>query len=131
METADISLVLSLLTRDEEEDLDLENEGKEVNAQAMSFISFPIPDRQVPKSEVELAVVLEKLSNALSSGKNVLVHCRQGIGRSGLVAACLLVSQGLSPGAAIEKVSSARKALVPETSEQKDWIDRYAAAVAK
>jgi protein-tyrosine phosphatase len=56
---------------------------------------------------------------------NLVIHCRQGIGRSGL-AACLLAKTGLSPGAAIEMVSAARGVPVPETKEQRAWIDRYA-----
>lgn len=60
----------------------------------------------------------------------VLVHCRQGIGRSGLVAARLLAKKGTSPGAAIEMVSAARGLAVPETAEQREWIDRYAATLS-
>jgi protein-tyrosine phosphatase len=72
---------------------------------------------------------LERIAGDLSTGKNVLVHCRQGIGRSGLVAACLLVKKGMSPGAAVDSVSAARGMPVPETTEQRDWIDHYAAAL--
>jgi protein-tyrosine phosphatase len=126
---ADVDTVLSLLTAEEERDLDLCREAGEVRTQEMQFTSFPIPDRQVPKSEEKLAEVLERIAQDLSSGKNVLVHCRQGIGRSGLVAACLLVKKGMSPGAAVEAVSAARGMPVPETSEQRDWIDHYAVAL--
>jgi len=69
---------------------------------------------------------LEEVAGVLSEGKNVVVHCRQGIGRSGLVAACLLVRKGVSPGAAVEMASAARGISVPETAEQRDWIDNYA-----
>ncbi len=58
------------------------------------------------------------------------MHCRQGIGRSGLVAARLLAKKGTSPGAAIEMVSAARGLAVPETAEQREWIDRYAATLS-
>lgn len=126
---ASIHTVLSLLTLEEELDLDLRDEAGTVRKQGMEFTSFPIPDRQVPKSEAKLSEALEKVSRDLSSGKNVLVHCRQGIGRSGLVAASLLVKNGMSPGAAIESVSAARGMPVPETAEQRDWIDHYAAAL--
>ena len=105
---AGITSVLSLLTPQEERDLDLQNERREVKAQGIDFTSLPIPDRDVPNSEAKLATILEKLERNLSVGKNVLVHCRQGIGRSGLVAACLLVTKGWSPGAAVEKVTAAR-----------------------
>jgi len=127
---ARIDTVLSLLTRDEERDLDLRAEGSEAKAQGIEFISFPIPDRQVPGSESKLAQTLEQLDGALSSGKNVVIHCRQGVGRSGLVATCLLVRKGMSPGAAVESVSAARGVSVPETIEQRDWIDRHAVALA-
>jgi len=128
---AEINTVLSLLTPEEDQDLDLSDEATEAKAQGLGFSSFPIPDRQVPKSEAKLAEALEKVGGALSNGKNVVVHCRQGIGRSGLVAACLLVRNGMSPGAAVEAVSAARGAPVPETPEQRDWIDHYAAAFTK
>jgi protein-tyrosine phosphatase len=118
--------VLSLLTPGEEKDLGLRDEDGEVRKQGMEFTSFPIPDLQIPRSEAKWAEVLEKVTRSLSSGKNVLVHCRQGIGRSGLVAACLLVKKGMSPGAAVESVSAARGLSVPETPEQRDWIDHYA-----
>jgi protein-tyrosine phosphatase len=68
----------------------------------------------VPDSEAEIVAALEKLDADLSSGKNVAVHCRQGIGRTGLVAACLLVTKGWNP----------------ETAEQRRWIDRYAEILA-
>jgi protein-tyrosine phosphatase len=127
---AGVDVVLSLLTLEEEKDLDLRNEAAAVRGAGMEFTSFPIPDRQVPGSETKLAMVLETIGARLAAGKNVLVHCRQGIGRSGLVAACLLVTKGLSPGTAVEQVSAARGVRIPETTEQRDWIDHYAAVLA-
>jgi protein-tyrosine phosphatase len=122
---AGIRTVLSLLTPEEQRDLELRNEPVEVLQHGMQFLSFPIPDRQIPRSEAKWSEVLETVAADLSAGKNVLVHCRQGIGRTGLVAACLLVKNGMSPGAAVDSVSAARGLPVPETSEQRDWIDRY------
>jgi protein-tyrosine phosphatase len=124
-----INAVISLLTPDEEKELALGDEAGEVRAQGMSFTLFPIPDRQIPTSEAKWSEMLEKAARDLSKGKNVLVHCRQGIGRSGLVAACLLVKKGMSPGAAIEAVSAARGVSIPETAEQRDWIEHYAVAL--
>jgi protein-tyrosine phosphatase len=129
-QAAGVNEVVSLLTTAEEVSLDLNKEKSLVIGYAMDFVSFPIPDRQVPRSQHELAVTLEKLNTDLSSGKNVLIHCRQGIGRTGLVAACLLVSRGINPSAAVDIISAARGIAVPETLEQHDWIDRYAAALA-
>ncbi len=123
--------MVSLLTPSEELDLDLRNEAATVKAQGMKFVSFPIPDREVPNSESELAATLEKVEADLTSGKNVLIHCRQGVGRSGLVAACLLVARGLSPEAAVKKVSNARGLPVPETTEQRNWVNHYVAVLPR
>lgn len=127
---AGIDKVLSLLTPEEERDLDLKNEAREAKAHGMEFVSFPIPDRQVPKSEAKVVAALERLDGDLSSGKNVVLHCRQGIGRTGLLAAGLLVMKGFDPETAVKRLSAARGVPVPETKEQRRWIDHYAAVFA-
>jgi len=128
---AGVDTVLSLLTADEERELDLQDEARKVKSLGMGFQSFPIPDREVPKSEAKLAAALEELDTDLSAGKNAVIHCRQGVGRTGLVAACLLATKGLSSGAAISSVGAARGTPVPETEEQRRWIDRYAATLTR
>lgn len=128
---AGVHSVVSLLTRDEEQDLDLNSEASEAARQGLAFLSLPIPDRKVPQSESKLRELIEGVNRRLFAGRHVLIHCRQGVGRSGLVAACLLVRNGMSPGAAVESVSSARGVAVPETAEQRAWVDRYAPAFAK
>src|SRR5450755_3483963 len=58
---AGIDIVLSLLTPDEEKDLDLRREAHEAKANGMKFASLPIADRQVPHSESEVSGVLDNL----------------------------------------------------------------------
>lgn len=127
---AGIDTVLSLLTPEEEQELDLKREAHEAKARGMKFASLPISDRQVPNSESEVSAALDRVDADLAAGKNVVVHCRQGIGRTGLVAACLLVAKGLTPEAAVRTLIAARGVPVPETVEQRDWIDHYAAVLA-
>src|SRR2546423_5339539 len=90
---AGINTVFSLLTPEEERDLDLADEGHQVRAHGMKFVSFPIPDRQVPSSETELSAGSQKGDAGLSSGEKVGVHFCQGIGRRGLVRGGFFVSQ--------------------------------------
>lgn len=121
--------VLSLLTTDEEHELGLEHEVTVARNRGIEFVSLPIPDRGIPFFEGEFAHAIEWLDSALASGQTVVVHCRQGIGRSGMAAACVLVLNGMDPAPAIARVSSARGLPVPETGPQREWIERYVSHV--
>ena len=121
---AGIDVVVSLLETDEAAQLDLLDEAKAARANGMRFISFPIPDRGVPASAQRAVALIAAISDALERGDNVAVHCRQGVGRSGLIAAGVLRSAGIDPERAIEVVSSARGQIVPETPGQRSWVQR-------
>ena len=125
-----VGTILSLLTPDEERDLGITGEGAEAEAAGIEFLSFPIPDLQVPQSRTALTKTLERVDRDLAGGKNVVLHCRQGVGRSGLVAACLLVTKGIDAETAVHRISEARGVHVPETAEQRRWIDQYASSFA-
>jgi len=115
---------------EESADLGLDKERAECEANGIEFRSLPIVDRSVPRSDVDTVAFLRELERVLSRGANVAVHCRQGIGRSGLIAASLLMETGLNPDEAVRKVSEARRIAIPETEEQRIWIDRFGATLA-
>jgi protein-tyrosine phosphatase len=117
-----LDVVVSLLTRDEAEELGLQDERALSGEGGIEFHEFPIPDRGVPASRLETAELVNKLKMALESGRNVAVHCRQGVGRSALISALLLVEAGEAPGNALATVEEARGAPVPDTEEQRGWI---------
>ena len=125
-----ISVVVSLLTRDEMKELDLSDEEERCLASNISFISLPIEDLGVPASRDDAVNLITALERLLVEGHNVVIHCRGGIGRSGLLAASLLVASGIEPEAALQRVSSARGFSVPETPEQKQWVRDFAEASA-
>ncbi len=119
---AGLDVIVSLLEADEAADLDLRQEGNLSQAAGLEFISFPIVDRDIPVSREETLVLLHRLTRLLAAGKNIGVHCRQGIGRSALIASSLLVLSGLTPEQAFQRVGAARGCVVPETSEQREWV---------
>lgn len=121
-----VNIVLSLLTPDEITDLDLTQEQKLAQSLGMEFHSFPIPDRAVPSLRSAVAKIASDSAKQLTEGKNVVVHCRQGIGRAALIAICVMVMTGVDVDDAIERVSSARGTPVPETIDQKKWIMEFA-----
>lgn len=111
---------------EEAHELDLDAEAQATQSAGMEFHTLPMLDREVPDSQSSFTEAFAKLDALLCSGDDIVVHCRQGIGRAGLVASCLLVMQGMSPEEAIATVSEARGVSVPETPEQRRWIDEFA-----
>lgn len=88
---------------------------------------FPIVDVNVPSaSELPaFAALVTDIVDAARAGKTVVIHCRGGIGRSGLVAASCLVALGLDPSRAIAATRAARPGAV-ETAAQESWVSTYA-----
>lgn len=124
-----IDTVVSLLEPAEEHALDLVHERDAVEGQGMHFVSIPLADRSVPPSRTAFSRELEKLDRELTGGRNLAVHCRQGVGRTGIVAACLLTGRGIAPVAAVAGLSAARGIVIPETEEQRHWIEEFAEMV--
>lgn len=123
-----IDIVVSLLESEEAGQLNLLEEGDAAEANGIRFISFPIPDRGVPASTPASLSLMTDIASALEQGRTVAVHCRQSIGRAGLVAAGVLIASGAAPDQAIETVSGARGLPIPETSEQREWVRRLPSA---
>ena len=126
---ADVDVVVSLLENDEAAQLGLLHERQVAEDHAINFISFPIPDRGVPASMQEAVSLIARIGAQLDAGKNVAIHCRQGIGRSGLIAAGVLMTSGASPEEAMQIVSSARGISVPETLAQRQWTEQLLSAL--
>jgi protein-tyrosine phosphatase len=124
-----VDVVVSLLPRDEQAELNLSEEESLCRSNGIEFVSFPIVDRSVPSSAEAFSEQVFRLAEQLANGQNVAVHCRQGIGRAALVAICLLILAGMEPAAAIERVGAARGCVVPETPEQRGWITDFAKSV--
>jgi protein-tyrosine phosphatase len=117
-----IKLVVSLLETNEARTLGLDAERELVKALGMDFVSFPIPDMGIPTSVEEFAGLSKMLLKQVDAGVNTLVHCHAGIGRSGLMAAGILLHCDLDPKQAFAHVSKMRGIRVPETSQQENWL---------
>jgi hypothetical protein len=119
---AGIDTVVSLLEREEIAELGLGSEAELCSAKGMEFVSFPIPDRGVPASPCDATVVIGLLCTRLTAGKAVAIHCRAGIGRSALIAACVLTRSGYDAHEAFTMIAASRGVTVPDTDGQRDWV---------
>lgn len=90
----------------------IENRRESLSALGIEMVHSPIRDFGVPS--IEQAEELTKMIlSDVTEGKNVLIHCLGGLGRTGTIAACVLVRTGISPDDAVAKVRSVR----PDTLE--------------
>lgn len=119
--TLDVSTVISMLEAPEIEELALQKEGDVCAAVRMNFVNFPIPDRGLPDPTKFTALVSETVQR-LANGERVAVHCRAGIGRSGMLVCSSLAVLCGSAEQAIKAVSEARGVEVPDTQEQRIFI---------
>lgn len=76
----------------------------------------------MPASTPDALALLRDIAATLEEGKTVAVHCRQSIGRSGLIAAGVLLTSGIKADKAIDVVSAARGQSIPETAAQLRWL---------
>ena len=121
-----VDVVVSLLTDSENKDLDLQSEAAVVGQKGIRFYSFPIEDRGVPSSFGNVERLATQLGSELHQGKKVAIHCRQGIGRSSLLAAAVLISAGEEIEHSLKTIRDARGVDVPETPEQRNWLNQFA-----
>jgi len=122
-----VDAIVSALTPEENEELFLAVESLECRKNDLDFISFSIEDRSVPTSAAAFSRLIRKLQELVSASKTMAIHCRAGIGRSSLIAACLLTRFGLSSDHAFHIIEEARGCPVPDTPEQRTWVERFSA----
>lgn len=73
-ETAGISKVISLLEKNEIDELDLNNEETLCRRRGIEFVSFPIPDRGLPKTVEEIEVLASAITLKMKSGAAVAIR---------------------------------------------------------
>ncbi len=89
---------------------------------------FPIHDLHAPGLD-RARVLLDDLHARLARGEHLLMHCAAGYGRTGTMAACLLIELGMSRNDALALVSSCRPLAGPEVGAQRDLVDAVAASL--
>lgn len=125
LKEAGVDVLVSALTRSEAEELGLTSEEGCCRRSGLEFLSFPVEDRSVPAKLDTFDTLLNNLKQRLGNGKRVAVHCRAGIGRSAIIVACLLMRNGFSSKAAFLAIEKARGLSVPDTEEQRRWVEQY------
>lgn len=121
-----IDAIVSALTREENAELELVQEKEQCEKAGIEFLAFPIADRAVPLSAKDTWELVRRLEQKLAQGKKIAIHCRQGVGRAALLAACVLAAGGVDPASAWERIAATRGCAIPDTNQQREWVMRFA-----
>jgi len=119
--------------------IDLTEEGECVAYQrylppSVTYLRRAIRDQQLPRRAAQMRRIQDEIAAALAAGRNVYVHCRAGIGRTGTVAGCFLVEQGRDGESALSELNTlwseqcARAAtwpVIPQTLSQANYIREW------
>jgi protein-tyrosine phosphatase len=115
--------VVTLVEPQEISRLCISDLGPQIQRRGMEWVHMPITDVSTPGPEFEAKwpEVSGRLRSRLNAGENILVHCRGGLGRAGMIAARLLVETGVDPEDAMKRVRAVRPGAI-ETRLQEQWV---------
>jgi len=118
--------------------IDLTEEGelppyRHLLPEQVEYLRSAIVDASVPNNVAQTQELLAAIRAALARGRGVYVHCRAGIGRTGLIIGCFLAEEEANGRTALKLLNrlwgqSERAATwprVPQTAEQADYIRHW------
>ena len=117
-----VRLLVSLLEKEEINELGLRQQETICKSSGIEFINFPIADRDIPKTTDKTDWLVDFLTSKLQDSSFVVIHCRMGIGRSTIIAASVLLRAGLKAENIIDHISKIRGLKVPDTDKQLQWL---------
>jgi len=123
-----VTSILCLLSQAELTSLKLRHYAEDVQSKGISLLMFPIVEMGAPESVQKTARIIERILAKLKEGEVMIIHCRGGVGRAGLIASCLLLQlrMATSPTDAISKIRKLRCRGAVESYSQEQFIAKYA-----
>jgi predicted protein tyrosine phosphatase len=92
----------------------------QLRAAGIELLHLPTPDLE-PASHRHLERGVGFVRQRREEGDKVLIHCQHGIGRSALLALCVLVDEGWEPLAALAHMKDRRAVVSPSRSQYDGW----------
>jgi ADP-ribosyl-[dinitrogen reductase] hydrolase len=116
----DPAMTISLIEEPEFAGLNVPQFRSVVSASSLAWTFAPIPDGGVPGPAFEevWAIAGPYARNILRGGGRVVVHCRAGLGRTGMIAARILVELGMEPDEAMKRVRTARPGTIENRAQE-------------
>ena len=122
----DVNTIVSFLTDEENEELELEYQRMDCRKEGFDFIKFPIEDQQVPDSFLKTKELVQILFDKIKENKKILMQSRGGIGRVSIIAASVLATlHEISVNQSFDNIAKIRVLHVPDTDEQITWTQEF------
>lgn len=92
----------------------------------LQWFHLPVADEQVPQADFAAAweQARERMQALLGQGGTLAIHCKGGSGRTGLIAARLLVDRGLPRDQAVAMIQSLRPKAIQHPAHVA-WLAQY------
>lgn len=115
-------LVISMTTEVEHVAVGAADLGQAFQSMGCRWVHLPVPDYGAPTASMleRWPAVSTMARQTLAGGGRVLVHCKGGCGRSGMVVLRLMIEAGERPGSALMRLRNVRPCAV-ETEAQMVW----------
>lgn len=98
------------------------DDPRELERCGLRFLHLPTED-MCGVSQLRLDEGVAFAEAACADDRKLLVHCQHGIGRSVLVALCILTARGLSPLEALSLAKDARVEVSPSEAQYQAWAE--------
>jgi len=117
------SALVSLMEEEEMECYGVADLPEKATQRGLLYYRLPIRDMDIPDAQFEQRwqTAGEKLRSLLLSDNSIVIHCLGGLGRTGTVAARLLVELGCDAETAIQQIRTARPGTI-QTIMQETYV---------
>jgi protein-tyrosine phosphatase len=95
----------------------------------LEWFHLPVADEQVPLDDFAAAwaKARARIDTLLNEGRSIAIHCKGGSGRTGLIAARILIDRGLSRAEAVALVQALRPKAIQHPAHAA-WLAQFDAA---
>ncbi len=95
-------------------------------AQSLLWLHLPVADEQVPLADFDAAwpVAMAQIAELLAADKAVAIHCKGGSGRTGLIAARILIELGIERSEAVSLVQALRPKAIQHPAHA-GWLAQF------
>jgi protein-tyrosine phosphatase len=103
------NVLISLVEDFEFENLQITKLPEIADEFEIKLLRYPLVDAETPKNFDTMNLITKTIQQNFEAGNTIIIHCLAGLGRSGMVAACWLVTRGFSGQEAINHIQTFRK----------------------